>query len=406
MKIKLVVLLYTMLFLYTGISQEPSPPEIKDSILLKESLYNSFEEIKNFFYKSDYAKVIEYTPRYIEEADAIEFDSISSRFRSLLGGAFIELGEFDKADKIYSTVLAKAKRENDTTAILSSYINLGNVYINSNPVKSIVYLEEGLRLFMIQQKHQESNFISFILHNNLSELYIGTEQVEKASFHSNKALSILTNSDIGAREDEGFAVIYFVQGSIALLQDDYEGAIEKSNKALEIGLNVVEDNYLLEIYENLITAYDKTGRLKKLNEIRKLYDPLKDKRYEAEKIRQQQIVATRYKIEAYEQELRESELKNELTYSKATRNKILFVASSIIVVFLALLVTVLFLSRKKKIRLLESLKTKNKEISIAREKSEKIAESKTALLSTISHELRTPLYGIIGLTSVFTSSCK
>lgn len=379
-----------------------------DELLATKQLVDSgLIRIKGYFYDSNYEKVIEETPALIELSDAINYKSTATKLRSGLGNAFIQIDEFERAEEIFNQALTKAKATGDNFEILSSYNNLGNTYITSNPEKAIMYLKQGMDVLEQQGAQPYSNMMSFMFNNNLSELYVGTKEVEKASYHSNKALDVLENTEgIGARQEEALSVIYFVQGNIKILENDPKGAIKAINKSLEIGKDKLDENYLLGNYKNLIDAYDKTNRLVELNAVRKTYDSLKDKIYEAEKIRQQQIARSKYNIDKYQQEVRESQLHAQLSDQKASKNKLLFTFTAITSGIMIVLITFLLLARFKRNRLVKDLQTKNKQYLEAKDKSEKLAQSNTRFLSTISHELRTPLYGIIGLSSVLLKNTK
>lgn len=386
-------------------------PLTQDTVkAIQQELDSSVVRLRNYFYESNYEKVIEEAPRLINTSDSIGYYTASTRLRGALGNSFIQIDEFDKADQIFNRALIEAKKRKDTFDILASYNNLGNTYIISNPQKSIEYIKQGmdvLDLLDLLESYPYGNLMGFMFNNNLSELYVGIKDSENATYYSNKALAILNSPEgIGQRQEEAFGAVYFVQGNIKLIESDPSGAIEVINKSLEIAGDKLDENYLLGNYKNLIDAYDKTNNLKKLNEVRKVYDSLRDKRYEAEKIRQQQIAKSKYNIDKYEQELRESHLKTKLSEQKATQNKMLFNFTAIISSIMVILIALLLFARFKRNALLKDLKIKNKQYLEAKDKSEKLAQSNTRFLSTISHELRTPLYGIIGLSSVLLKNTK
>ena len=372
----------------------------------QERLDVAYDTLKKAFYDANYEKIIESAPAVIKQSDEIGKKNISIQVRTLLGNAFLQIDDKEKASQIFNETLLEAEKFKDTTTILKSYINLGNLSIVSEPIKAIAYFENGLALNEIHTENEFSNFISFVFHNNLSELYVGTKDTKKAQYHSDKALTFLKAGAMQGRDQEGLATIYFVKGSILLLEKKYDDAISAIKNSLTIGEGKIDKNYLLGNYKNLIEAYDRTNQLEELNAVRKQYDSLKDEIYESDKIKQQQIARTKYNLDKYEQELRASQLENELADQKASRNQLLFIVSIFIALALLLFTGVLLYGRKKKSILLKSLKVKNKQYLAAKERSEKLSQSKTAFLSTISHELRTPLYGIIGLTSVFLKDPK
>ncbi len=391
-------------FPYTIFSQESQNHENPDDTLhlyTLEELDSLIQIMRNHFYDSNYDKVIEQTPALIKNAQTINDLTSARRLRSVLGNAFVQLGDIDKADELFTEELNNAKKLKDTLTIASSYINLGNTYIKANPKLAIMHFENALEIGMITK----NSMIAFITQNNLSELYIGINMPEKAQYHVDKALPLGLTQPENVK-DEYLATVYHVQGAIYLQQGKYDQAIEYILKSLELGENNYQEETLLNNYKYLIDAYDKTSQYETLNSVRKKYDSLRDKRYKTEIIIQQQIASYKFKLDQYEQRLRASQLENQLTQQKASKSQLLSIFSLIIGSILLFLLSILLYVRRKRNKLLKDLKTKNQQYLEAKEKSEKLAQVKTKFLSTISHELRTPLYGIIGLSSVLINNPK
>ncbi len=359
--------------------------------------------LRNDFYKANYDKVIEKAPDLINNARDIEYKAGERGLISVLGNTFIQLDDIDKADELFNKTLARAKREKDTLLTGVSYINLGNTYFKEDPKKAISYFEKSLKIGQ-EAKDDRFNFISL---NNLSELYIGIKEPDKAQYYVDKTLPMASNSPIlEDRKDEYMATVYHVQGAIYLQKKQYDKAIEYIQKSMEIGKDKYQEETLFNNYKYLLQAYDETAQYEQVNVVRKQYDSLRDERYEADKILQQQIARSKFNLDQYEQRLKASELEKLLAQQKASKSKLLstfsLIAGSILLLFIGLLLYV----RRKRFKLLKDLKAKNQQYLEAKEKSEKLTQAKTQLFSTISHELRTPLYGIIGLSSILLKDPK
>lgn len=366
-----------------------------------EQLDSMANVMRGHFYEANYDKVISQTPALIKNAQTINDTVSKRRFTSALGNAFIQLGDIEKASELFNEVLTNAKKAKDTLSIVSSYINLGNTYIKADPKQAIMHFEDALDLGMIIQNKMSI----FIAQNNLSELYVGIQEPEKAQYYVDKALPLALH-DFKANKDEYLATVYHVQGAIYLQQEKYDQAIEYLLKSIALGENNYQEETLLNNYKYLIDAYDKTAQYEALNVIRKQYDSLRDSRYEADIIRQQQIARSRFNLDQFEQKLRASLLENQLSQQKASKSRLLSIFSLTIGAILLLLLGLLLYVRSKGSKLLKDLRIKNQQYLEAKEKSEKLAQVKTKFLSTISHELRTPLYGIIGLSSVLINNPK
>ena len=369
----------------------------------KEEIDSLLPTVRTYYFESNYEKIIEELPSLLENAKRVGANNAVGRFQSILGNSFVQLEDYEQADSFFQEILEESIKNQDTLEVLSSYVNLGNTYIIQDPEKSISYFESGINYI---GETEDYEMVQFILHNNLAELYVGIESPDKAQFHLDKAFPHVSTETLGNRKDEAMATLYHVQGAISLLKGNYKEAIDYTNKSIEAKPEGMEENYLLGNYKTLLGAYDKTGRYAEVNEIRKLYDSLKDKRYEKDKIKQEQIAKSKYNVDTYKRELRESQLEIALSEQTASENKLRFLLTSIISAILILFIAALLFGRRKRNNLLKNIKRKNKQYLAAKEKSEKLAQSNTRFLSTISHELRTPLYGIIGLSSVLLKNAK
>ncbi|MGD1947191.1 MAG: response regulator [Croceivirga sp.] len=365
-----------------------------DSILL---------ELRKEFYQANYEKIVEQAPRLLQNAEEVNALRTKQRITSLLGNAFIQFDAHQSAHELFIESLKEAQSAKDTAGILGAYINLGNTYIFRDPKKAINYFKSGTEYLTYEDSGDATNFndrASFILHNNLAELYVGIKQSKEAQFYLDKAHSFLSLPSLVARKSEYMAAGYYIQGAIDLLEQRNDSAISNTSKALSEGKGLLDENYILGSYKILIEAYANIGKYEKVNTIRVAYDSLRDRRYQAEKIRQQQIATSKFNLENYKRQLRETLLANEVSQQKALKNKILFIFTAVLGGVLTLLISLLLYSGYKRNRLMDDLKEKNRLYLDAKEVSEKLAKSNTRFLSTISHELRTPLYGIIGLSSV------
>ncbi|WP_194852250.1 response regulator [Nonlabens antarcticus] len=358
---------------------------------------------RKYFYDGNYEQVIEKFPALMEYAHMVGADVAETRLRGTLGAAFAQLNDTDRAEDLYLGALEEAKKRKDTFEILSSYINLGNTYFLSDGDRAIKYLNEGFE-YIGEYELGDRAFV--IMQNILASIYVLKEEPEMAQKHVDLAMSKLGITSTDARRDENLSNSYQSQGSIYLLQGLNYKSIESTLKSLELGKNITEETYLINNYKTLIEAYDKTNQYEKLNQVRKPYDSLRDRRYEKEKIKQEQIARFKFNVEKYQQELRESQLENLLVVQKADQDRMIIIGFAIVGIILIGLLGSLLFARNKRNKLLRILRQKNSQYLRAKETSEKLSRKNTKFLSTISHELRTPLYGIIGLSSVFLKNPK
>lgn len=276
-------------------------------------------------------------------------------------------------------------------------MNLGNTFLITDNDKAVAYLKKGIAYDYQNDRHDQ---INFILHHNLAELYVDLKNPKLAKDHLKQIEYKMDLESMEARHKNYLGTTNFIKAGILLLEDNPKESIETVLESLKYK-EAYDENYLVGNYKNLMTAYERMGQYEKLSEVHKAYDSLKDVQYEKDKIKQQQIARTEVQLDKIEQDLRASQLENELVTQKASVDQMLLIFFIVIAVLLLLVIILLFKAKMKRERFLKGLLAKNKQYLDAKEKSEKLAKSNTRFLSTISHELRTPLYGIVGLSASF-----
>lgn len=350
-----------------------------------------------YFNNGVYEKILENTPRLIINAKQIDAYSLELRLRNMLGNSFVRLDDLERADIFFSQALELAKEKKDTLGILNMYVNLGNTYFDDDQNLSAEYFIKAL------DYDDDSDLgmqIRFIVKHNLAELYTNMKQPAMARTYLDAIEPLLWREEMDTRRNTFQGTLNNIKAGIYLLENNPEESVKRSLESLKYQ-EFVDDNYKFKNYKNLMTAYEQLGDYKKLNDVHKVYDSLKDLRNEKEKVKRQQIARVESNLNKVVRDLRASQLENDLVTQKASVGK-MFLIFFIVVAALLLLVAILLLKAKnKRDRLLKGLITKNKQYLEAKEVSEKLAKSNTRFLSTISHELRTPLYGIVGLSTSF-----
>lgn len=401
----ILLVIFVLFGLGIMFSQEKTPvagelPDPPYNYTVKE-LDSIYPKVAQYFFSGDYAYVLEKIPALIANAKSVGSERMVTLYSNQLGLSFIEMSDLNSSYLIFSEELEKSQKRKDTFGIIQAYINLGNTYFESDTDKAVKYLDKAQE-FANTVNLSKSGIA--IIHNDLAELYVKRKEPEQAQIHLNNVKSLMKSSNVEDDHNDYESTAQYLQGSIYLMQGLYQKSIESILKSIEAGKARMDETYLLDNYKNLIEAYDKTGQYEKLNEVRKPYDSLRDKRYEQEKIRQQQIAKTLFDVEKYQEEAQESQFQNELTNQKVEQDrKLLWIITLVGIILFLLLVNLLY-TRNKRNKLLKDLQIKNRQYLEAKEKSENLSKKNTKFLSTISHELRTPLYGIIGLSSVFLNN--
>jgi signal transduction histidine kinase/ActR/RegA family two-component response regulator len=399
---KLIPALWCILFsISVSFSQEDSdqsykvPKYVLDYNL--QELDSLSRQMLKYFNEGFYEKILEQAPGLIKNAQDINAYDLELRFRSALGNSFIQLDDIENASIYFNQALEVAKKKQDTLSVLMMYVNLGNTYFKKDRNKAAAYLKKGAAY---QYKGERCVLVNFIIHNNLAELYVGLKQPKLARYHLSKIVDKMDLEELAPTRDAFLGSVNYVKSGIYLLEDEPEMAITYALESL-LYQDANDENYRIGNYKSLMMAYERIGKYEMLPKIHEVYDSLKEMRYQKDKMKQQQIARRAIRLDKTEQDLRASQLKNDLATQKASRSKLVLLFFIIMVLLLLLVSGFLLKAKNKRDRLLKGLKVKNKQYLNAKVKSEKLAQSNTRFLSTISHELRTPLYGIVGLSASF-----
>lgn len=356
----------------------------------------------DYFNDGVYEKILQQVPELIRNAKETDSYEVELRLRNLLGNSFVRLDDLETADMFFSQALELAKKKRDTLGIVTMYINLGNTYFTEDKVRAAAYFKKGLDYKFNGNKSVQLNFI---INHNLAELYVGLENVELTKHFLDKIEGKIYLKEMDGRRNTFIGTTTHIKAGLALLENKPRESIDLTLESLKYQ-QYIDENYKFGNYKYLMAGYESIKDYKKLNDVHKIYDSLKDLRYEKETVKQQQKARVELHLDNVVQDLRESQLENQLVTQKASVGK-MFLVFFIIVAALLLLVAILLLKAKnKRDRLLKGLILKNRQYLEAKEKSEELANSNTRFLSTISHELRTPLYGIVGLSATFLKDAK
>ena len=343
---------------------------LQEKELTKDEINSYLPLILELFNESSYEKIIEVSPYLIENAQRLEEQALAARLRSALGNAFIQVDNIYGAEELFTKSLEERRQASDTFGMVSAYINLGNTFFEQEPQRAIEYFEKSLEL---SQEVADNTVAYFVAYNNLAELYVTINKPDRAQPYLNKAKDLLELHDFNGRKQNFESTVYYVQGAIHLLQDKPREAITAIKKSMEIGGEKQDDNYKINNYKNLMQAYESLGMYKEINEVRKVYDALVEKRYESNKIKQEKNATSRFNLNKYKQELRASKLENDLAAQTAQKNNLLLKTTLAIGAILLILIASLLYGRSKRNKLLQNLRAKNRQYLEAKKRSQKLA---------------------------------
>ena len=368
----------------------------------RDSIYNRCEKIyykaEVDFDKGNFTETAKKCIEIIKISKENNFTDLLYLSESLLGNTYMELRDYETAAEYFNRVLNYAEKEKDSSVLVIAYMDLAN--LKSSQGK----LEEGLaynnKVIPIAEKINDQVNLA-ITYYNIVDSNLDLKNYRAARSNLRTLEKMLLNDKNKFLQ----ASSLYLKGRYFYGMKRYKKAIENLKKAIELE----DPNYVIGLTgynEYLAKSYYGNKQYKKASDILVQLDSLKTKKFEVERAAEIQKVISQFDVDDMEQKLKESEYENKIALQKAERNETVFMWISIAAgLFIIYLLSLLELFRRRK-KLVKDLRAKNQLYLEAKEKSERLAKSKTKFFSTISHELRTPLYGIIGLSSVLLEENK
>jgi len=385
---KALISLCFLLSLHCLIAQDsiPTPIDTLESIVNKSNkAYDAY----------NYKDAIRYGAALVEKGKEYHHDYYTFLGYDMLGGIYAEM-EDSVRGRIYSEKALEIARSTKADSLIAwGTLNLGILY-SDNPKtyqKAIQLFEESIA---INTENNAWNQV-YLTHINLIWTYLDNKKLDKAYTLLNRAKSIAEKAEVDSMNEQ---YIELLTGRYYLAKKEYTTAKKKLESSAKRADKDSITDLGIEAYYYLTQMFDRTNDYQSAFESLKAYNAYRKKAFTKEKIEETVKARAEFNLEQAQKDLntalREKEYSDELISKSKSLTAILIAAT--IILFLALLGFYLFFNTRKKF--IGQLKTKNKELNLAKEKAEKLSKVKTRFLSTVSHELRTPLYGIIGISTL------
>jgi len=352
-------------------------------------------------YKSRYVQTLVYAEKGIYLAQKTGNKELINNTRVIIGNTMLRINDTAGAKKIFLKSLQEARDANDSLSILKFTGNLAHIYLY-NPKYKHKTIKKYSESIKIAELLKDTSRL-FIIHHNLARIYNELEQPENSRAQIKKTDYYLTQ--IGNPPHYRASHLHN-EGRMYLLLNEPDKAIDKFKQTIAICENTDYNDALVEGYEGyreaLIMKKDYKG-LYNINKKLEVYEIEKDKD-EVKNITD--AVSAKLNVERYKDYIKSKELEEEILKQKAERRNIqLFFVLGVAVLLVIILLITYFDYKKRKI-LIKNLQGKNRQYVIAKEESERLANSKADFFATVSHELRTPLYGVIGLSSILLENTE
>lgn len=160
-------------------------------------------------------------------ADTLRDQERTVRVMSLLAAYYWQVGRLGQAEEIAQNGLRVAQKNDDKEGQLLGLEQIARILWTRRKVESLQFATEALTLARdLNDRWREGRLIELIGHIYMDTLH----EVERASLHFKQALEICRETN--SRFEEAWTL--WGLGNLALLVDDYTGALERYEEAQQI----------------------------------------------------------------------------------------------------------------------------------------------------------------------------
>ncbi|WP_299883849.1 response regulator [uncultured Lacinutrix sp.] len=370
----------------------PAQKSYLDSLIVRsKEIYGTY----------NFKEAITLSAKLIEKSDEYRISYPKYYGYDLLANVYSKLDDSTKARINAQKAIKIAKEINNDTLIGAGNLKLGSIlsYNTNTYKKGIRLLEESISIY-----HESDNLEAIhIAYINITRALLENNSLDEAYDYLNKAHVIEDEIEVSKmsklRTNFLLATYYFKKKYYNLAEKELLSISEDVDKSSINSLGTIVYKYLKEIYIEKKNYKKAFSCLEK----EKMYS---EKIYAFKKIEAIEVASGQFELSEYRRNLQVAIKDKEYAANDNKKSKqlttILIIATGILL--LALLgFFLLFSSRKKFVK---QLSKNNEELTIAKNKAEKLSKVKSQFFSTVSHELRTPLYGVIGISSILQEDIK
>ena len=358
--------------------------------------YNAFGVI--YYTIGDFGLALDYFQKSLFYANKNQDKKGAAKAYSNIGRLYFDLSDYDKALEYYSKALEKTNNNYITANSLS---NIGQCYlIKKQYSKAEEYFNNSLKIF---NKINET-FGKAASHVYLGDLFVEQNNPILAKKHYLKVLSI--NKNIKNKELNCYS--YLGLSKVYNLNQDYNKSNEYALKAFNNSKDINNSNLIKKSALALSKSAEHLGYYKKAFKFNNIYNKFKDSINNKNIIKK--MAVSDFKIEAEKEKLEimfKQKVKDQEFNQKIERQKYLSIILIIIIIGIATLGVIYYLSSKQKKRKNELLLIQQKEIKnqsiILRENNKKLKElnaTKDTFFTIISHDLKNPFNTLMGLSKL------
>ena len=362
---------------------------LKDNPTDNDMLRQANQQLGDWFrLQEKYPKALSYLLESQRLSEKLKLIDITfSRNNETIAGIHTQIGNYKEAEKYIDKSLQVAHSLKDTFQLGSSYLGKSNLMLKlKDEAKAQLFIDSAMYV-MKNVKHCEPCY------NIAKTLNAGIKNLSKnysAALAELKEIEAFYNGEGKGQKPEP---IFFTEKARAYLGlKKYDSAIQtiKLVKVAEQTYNKdVSDNY-----EILSKAYEGIGDYNNAFKNYKLHVQAED----TLAVWRNSSEVTRLELEnQFTQQQLKSQLdfQSQINKQKATRNWILILGTSALLLALGLFFRLRYTRKTQKL-----LQHKNEIIEAEKEKAEASEKAKHQFLANMSHEIRTPMNAIKGMTDI------
>lgn len=427
--------LLTYIFLLLSITSHSQSFTIEDSIAV-ELLNKSGYDIR----LTDPEKTLSYGLKALQKAKNVGYQNGIAEAYRILGIGYYYLGKNDKAIANYLSSLSNFEETNNLTGQAKVYNNIGNLYKEINYDKALEYFQRALNLatqlnipdliaghylnigivnyrkgkHLIALKNTQISYNLFFKLANPVGITLALQNqgvIYKSLNQKEKAEKLLLEANRRAKEAELNSTIGSIDltlVTIYLEKSDFEHAElylkEGQNYAIISKDIKLQSDFLRRSYE----LENKRNNYKQaLKYLQKLYTQ--------DSIELQNTITKKFGLFEEQSRFAAREKESALKLEKAKTNKIIFIASLIVLTLAIIVILLLTFNVKKKAKTNKLLKILNEEISLQKEHLNKVNHNLEEIInertqdlqiknrklaeysSHLSHQIRGPIATMKGL---------
>lgn len=219
------------------------------------------------------------------------------------------------------------------------YNNIGSVYLTRNNTDSAAF--NFMKAIEINKSIKNESF-SASLYNNMGIIFKTRKSYDSAFYYYNKALQIRQQLN----DTAGMAQVLNNLGDSYFLVNDLPRAIQILTQALEFSKKSGNLVSQMKAANFLTIAFEKSGDFKRSLDYQRFYDKIRDSINSEEQLRKTANLELQY---AFEKQIRENELQQEIKLINKQRKALIFMIIS--AVFCSLFIILFLLNRNKNIKL-------------------------------------------------------